>query len=193
MIPEWGRENAQEREGFPGVPFPPVFFGYASATTMSGPSLAFHAVLPARAADTRSERHNAPAIMISHSPSPSFPSGRNMFTSPTILHRLICSGDTTPRGAVATFSGRARRMNVSSGLSRIRARATATVSAPHPPKPRGHPHQHALSSSSCHFRCISYSSSRLNGSDAVSSSSSSDCIQPWYVCSSASVTARHTA
>jgi hypothetical protein len=28
-------------------------------------------------------------------------------------------------------------------------------------------------------RCISYSSSRLNGSDAVSANSSSDCIHPW--------------
>lgn len=49
-----------------------------------------------------------------------------------------------------------------------------------PPAPTKHLRP-ALSASSLQLRCISYSCSRLSGSEAVRRCSSSDCIHSWYL------------
>lgn len=69
------QSGSQEIQGFTSESFPSIFLACSSAMI------------------TPSAEKYVPAIMISHSASPLTPSGRNIFTSPTILHPLISSGE----------------------------------------------------------------------------------------------------
>jgi hypothetical protein len=65
----------------------------------------------------------SPAIMISHSPSSSSPFGRNMLTSPTILHCFRSRGPSMGLDDEGRWEGRARRMKVSSKRDQYVSRA----------------------------------------------------------------------
>jgi hypothetical protein len=76
----FGEQYSQQSQGFTSESFPSVFLFYFISLhgrfrTLGGAYI--------------------PAIMISHSPSASIPSGRNMLTSPTILHPLISSEESS--------------------------------------------------------------------------------------------------
>lgn len=81
------------------------------------------------------EEEDEPAIIISHSPSSSTPLGKNIFTSPTILHLLTSSGRRTlpssaPEWVEEEDEGieeRSRRMKVNSELAGSAGRRTILV------------------------------------------------------------------
>ena len=73
-------------------------------------------LVPVSLDNRRTERKDPQAIMISHSASPSSPSGRNMLTSPTMSHCFTWFGARRGCSQHGSEVGRERRMNVSSAV-----------------------------------------------------------------------------
>jgi hypothetical protein len=73
-----GSRYSQQSQGLPSESSPSIFLFYL-----------------VRFDTIRLLSGDIPAIIISHSPSSSIPSGKNILTSPTILHPAISSGESS--------------------------------------------------------------------------------------------------